>query len=159
MKEMVTAGNCPWRLTESASLRRWNWLRALRGTGVETMVPLELLLPPPPPPDELALDGRVVPVVEVLALDEMLLEVLVLESTLAFEPEEGDSAEPELTLDSADDVPRFAADSAEVEDAGDERPPEVEGVNSVLLAGADEAAPAPEDDPAVLDAATEVLPD
>ena len=80
-----------------------------------------------------------VPLVEVLALDEMLPVVLVLESTvaLALAVEAGESAEPELTLDSADGVLVFAEDSAEVEDAGDARPPEVEGVSSALLEEAD----------------------
>ena len=53
----------------------------------------------------------------------------------------------------------FAEKSAEVEDAGDARAPEVAGFNSALLEDEDEAAPAPDDDPAVFDTAAEdVLP-
>ena len=116
---------------------------------------------PPPPLDE-PLDARVVPVVEVLALDEILPVVLAVESTVVLAPvvEAGDSAALELTLDTAEVVLLFAGASAEVEDAGDESAPEVEGINNELPEEADDAAPAPEDDPAVFDAAgVEVLPD
>jgi hypothetical protein len=160
LKEIVTAGNCPWRLMESDSLRRWNWLIALKGTGVETTVPLLLLLPPPPPPpppplEEPVFDARVVPLVEVLALDEMLLVVLESTLLLVLDVEADESAEPVLTLESADGVLRLAEESAEVEDAGDERPPEVEGVNRELPEALEARAPAPEDEPAVFDAAPE----
>src|SRR5579883_588939 len=50
LNETVTAGNCPCRLTESASLSVWNCVNALSGTGMATggaAVP-----PPPPPPPE-----------------------------------------------------------------------------------------------------------
>ena len=75
MNEIVTTGNCPWRLIESDSLRRWKELNALKGTGVATTAPLVLLLLPPPPEGPV-LEEREVPLVDVFALDEMLRVVL-----------------------------------------------------------------------------------
>jgi len=139
-------------LIESASLRRWKRLKALRGTGVETSAPPVLPLPPPPP-EELELDAREVPLDDVFALEEMLLPVLVLDSTVerVLAVEEGDSAEVELAfVDKAVAVFWLAAARADVEDAADERAPPEEGFRSVPE-DEDEAAPAPDDEPAVCD--------
>jgi hypothetical protein len=144
-------------LTERASLRVWNLVKAASGIGVERAT---LLLLPPPPPDEPCpevLDDpeREVPPVDTVALEEMLLFVLVLESTVALEPvvEDGESAELELTLDVANEVFVFAETNADVEDAGVERPTVEDGESNPLLEDDDAEAPAPDDDPAVLDAA------
>jgi hypothetical protein len=79
---------------------------------------LLLLLPPPLPPEPL-LDVvvRVVPLVEVFALEEMMPVVLVRDSTvaLALAVDVGDSAEVKLALDTLGVVLVFAFDSAEVE--------------------------------------------
>ena len=91
-------------------------------------------------------------------LDEMLLAVLALNSTVVLAPavEEGDNAEFELTLDTADAVPALAEASAEFDDATDVRAPAEDGVSSALPEDADEPAPAPEDEPAVFDVGVEV---
>jgi hypothetical protein len=126
---------------------------------VETAAPLLPLPPPPPPPDEPAEDvpvERDVPLTEVFALDEMLLPVLVLDSTveLALAVEEGDSAEFELLFDIPSAVPVLAEASADVEAADEIALPE-DGVNNALPGEADAPAPAPDDDPAVFDTAVE----
>lgn len=160
-------------MTESGSLRLSKWLIALSGTGVDT-AELAVLLRLPPPPDEpepddpcaevLADAERVVPLEEVFALEEMLLEVLVLVSTVEFAlaVEEGDSAEPEFTLDSADVVLLLAVASGEVDDALDETPATNDGVNSALPGEGVEPEPAPDEEPAVFDVGVveeEPLPD
>ena len=100
---------------------------------------------------------REVPLTEVFALDEMLLLVLMLDSTEELAPavEVGDSAE-ELTLDRGDKIFVLAAASAEVDDAEDEMLPAEEGVNSEFPEEADAPAPAADDEPALFDVATEV---
>ncbi len=107
-------------------------------------------LPCPPDPDDPA---REVPLVETVALDEMLLFVLVFESTVALDPavEAEASADSELTLDAALVFEVAAVVSADVEDVFEETPALEEGDNSEVAADADADAPAPDDDPAVLD--------
>src|ERR1700722_14540220 len=95
LKEMVTAGNCPWCAIASASLSVWNRVKALRGTGVwRAAAPPAELPPPPPPPDvppeepaELVDDaGREVPLTDVFALEAMPAELLALDSTVEVAP-------------------------------------------------------------------------
>src|SRR5580693_98488 len=106
---------------------------ALRGTGVWTSVaPVEPEPPPPPPEleepalDELVDDVREVPLKDVVALEEIPVEVLVLDKTVAvvLDVEDGDSAEVELlALLETDEVkPMLFGDSADVEDAVDPTP-------------------------------------
>ena len=76
---------------ESDSLCVWKCASALRGTGVEGPVLLELLLPDTPPllPEplpvlaELDVLERVVPLTDVFALEEMLPDELELDRTEA----------------------------------------------------------------------------
>jgi hypothetical protein len=86
----------------------------------------------------------------VVALDEMLPEVLELERTLpvVLALEDPFSAEVELTLDIPPDVPAFPGARADVVEAPVERPEVDVGVSRVV-AGAALPAPAPEDEPAV----------
>jgi hypothetical protein len=132
-------------------------VKALSGTGMES-VGLPVLEPPPEPPpepDEALTAGRVVPLREVFALEEMPVEVLVLDKTVLLElvVEAGDSAELDLTVDAFNAVLCFAEASAEVEDAGDDETPVTEvGDSSAVPDDAEPPAPAPEDDPAVFEA-------
>jgi hypothetical protein len=141
-------------LIESDSLRRWKWLNALSGTGVATTALLPPLPPPPPPPEEPDVPvEREVPLKEVFALDEILLLVLALDSTveLALAVDDGDSAEFELTLVTPS-VLELAEASADVEDVAEDAPEEiafVEGVSSALPGEGDAPAPAPDEEPAV----------
>ncbi len=123
-----------------------------------TTEPLEPLPLPDEPPDEVPVE-REVPLTDVFALDETLLPVLVLDNTVLLAPavEVGDSAEPELTLDTPGAALVFAALSAEVEDVPEESAPLDEGVSSALPGEAEAPAPAPEDEPAVFPAAELVL--
>ncbi len=82
---------------------------ALSGMGVGRVGPLEPL-PPPPPEDPGAAvveePERVVPLNDVLVLEEMPVELLVLDRTLPRELEldDAESAELEFTVDAADGV-------------------------------------------------------
>jgi hypothetical protein len=117
------------------------------------------MLPPllPDPAAVLEDAEREVPLTEVVALEEMLLVVLVFESTVALvlALEDGDSAEVEATLEAADVVLTFAEANAEVDDAGDETPAVEDGVSSALPGDGVAPAPAPDDEPAVFDAIAE----
>jgi hypothetical protein len=145
-------------LTDSDSLRRLKWLKALNGTGVATTALLPLLpLPPPPPlpPDAELPVERVVPPNDVFALEETLLLLLVLVSTveLALAVEVCDNADPELTPDIPNAEPALAGASAEVDDVAkfaDEEIAFVEGVSSALPGEGELPEPAPDDEPAVL---------
>jgi hypothetical protein len=138
-------------------------VNALSGTGVDNAALLVVLLPPPPPPpllDELPVDvDRDVPAVEVVALDDVPVLVLVLDSTVEFVPavELVDSAELEFTLPAADVTPVFPDDSAEVVDAVEDTPLFSDDVSFDVVA-APELAPAPDDDPAVFDAPAATVP-
>jgi hypothetical protein len=148
-------------LIESASLVGTKCANALNGTGVWSELLLVLLDPPPPPPlDELPVDvGRDVPLTDVVALDDVLVFELVVESTVAVVPvvDEVDSAELEFTGDAADVDVVLPEDNADVVDDADETPLDDVGVNSDVLA-APELAPAPDDDPAVFDAVAGTVP-
>jgi hypothetical protein len=149
-------------LIESASLVGTNCVNALNGTGVASAgLLLELLdPPPPPPPDELPVDvDRVVPASDVVALDDVPVLVLVLESTVGLVPavELVDNAELEFTLDVADVTPLFPADNAELDAVDDDTPLFSEDESSDVLPPPPPA-PAPDDDPAVLDAVAPTVP-
>src|SRR5208337_1396376 len=125
-----------------------------------TAAPEPLLLPLPLEPCDDVPAERDVPLSDVFAFDEMLPVVLALDNTVVLAPavEERDSAELEFTLE-ADVVLLLAAASAEVDDAAEEARPAEDGVNSALPGDTVAPAPAPEDDPAVLDVAVvEELP-
>lgn len=90
---------------------------------------LALLLPDPPPPElplvleELDELDRVVPLDEVLALEEMLLDELELERTEVCElVVEVFSAEVEWALDAVELLAALPDDSAEVEAEAEETP-------------------------------------
>lgn len=123
---------------------------------------LELLLPDPPPlppellpavEEELELD-LVVPLSDVFALEEMLLDELVLDSTEFCEAVGVFNAEVELILDCDEPAPD---DSAEVDAEAGETPLVALGLNRPLLAVVLDA-PAPEDDPPVLEACAGTVP-
>jgi hypothetical protein len=96
----------------------------------------------------------VVPPRDVVALEEMLVVVLVLDSTVALElaVDDGESAEVGLNIDAV--VLWFREASAEVAAAGDDTADDAaDAVSSAFPPLADPPAPAPDDDPAVFDAA------
>src|ERR1700722_1890482 len=110
---------------------------ALNGTGVCTRVVPVLVLLDPPALEELEVLLREVPLKDVFALEEMLVEVLALDKTVAFVAavEDGDSAEVGVTLLERE-----------------------EGVNMAFPVEGATPEPAPDDEPAVFDAvAFEVL--
>lgn len=102
----------------------------------------------------LVVDERVVPPKDVVALEETLLEVLALDRTVALlaAVEDGERAEVEATLEAADVVLTLLDASAEVVEAGAETPAVEEGDKSALPGEAATPDPAPDDDPAVVDA-------
>jgi hypothetical protein len=135
-------------LIESASLWVSKWVKALSGTGFDTTV---LVLPEDPPPPLLDDVGREVPLKEVFALDEMAPLVLAFDSTVEveFAVEDGESAELELTLF----VLGVVTLNADVEAAGCDAALVMEdGVSCAFPADAPPPAPAPDDEPAELEA-------
>jgi hypothetical protein len=142
-------------LIESASLDGTKCVNALNGTGVarEGLL-LELPDPPPPPLDELE---REVPLSDVVALDEVPVLVLMLESTVEPAAEDDESAELELALEIEGVELILPGDSADVEAVADETPFVVDGVSRELLEPF-EPDPAPDDEPAVLDAVAATVP-
>ena len=137
---------------ERGSLCLRRVVKALSGTGVERAPTLPAFDEPPPElPDA---DARVVPASEVLALEEILDVVLVLERTVCVEVEveEGASADVDAALGmAAVAVLMFPEARAEVDEAGVETPVVEEGVKRELPAEAAAPDPAPEDEPAVFD--------
>ena len=170
LNEIVTAGNWPWWLMESDSLCVWKCANALSGTGLAG--PLLLLPPepptPPPPPDVLPLLDpvleepvvleRLVPLCEVLALEDVLVVVLVLARTEDCAVELVDrSADVDETLDVAVVVPELLDNSADVDAEAEETPLVTLGVNRPLVAVL-LPDPAPDDEPAVLEACAATVP-
>jgi hypothetical protein len=145
-------------LIESDSLDGTKCVNVLNGTGVarEGLL-LELPDPPPPPLEELE---REVPLSDVVALDEVPVDVLVLESTVELVPavEAVESAELEFTLEIAGVELVLPEDRAQVEAVAGETPFVVDGVSRELLERF-EPAPAPDDEPPVLDAVAATVPD
>ena len=130
-------------------------MSALSGTGVGTVA----ALPAPPPPAEDCAEAvmdpaRVVPVREVLALEEMPVDVDVLVKTLVVEVEveDAESADVEVTGEIADVAllvfPLARGDIAEV---GSETVAEADGVSRAFPVEVLAPAPAPDEDPAVFD--------
>ena len=145
-------------MIESASLEAWKCVKALRGTGVATVVDDVLLELPPavvvPEPE------RVVPPWEVFVLDETPVEVEVLERTLLVLPVvlEVESAEPELTVVRAELVDWLLDESAELVVEAELTPLVVEAVKVELPELAAVPEPAPDEEPAVADGVVATLP-
>jgi hypothetical protein len=134
-------------LTESASLDVSKWVNALSGTGVETVEFVVLL----PPDDDAVVPvdaGREVPLTEVVALAEIPVLVLALARIVPV-VEDGESAELEFTFSAVEVVLTPAEDSADVEEAGPELEDVVSSAFPELAAAPD---PAPDDEPALLEA-------
>ncbi len=153
-------------MIESDSLVGTKWVNALNGTGCATVVLPEPLDPPPPPPleeplvevldDPVELE-REVPLAEVVALEEVLVDVLAVVSALALLLAELDSGELEFTV-AVDGVDvALLGDSAEVELAVEDTPLVAEDVSRDALAPLDPE-PAPADDPCVLDPVAATVP-
>jgi len=116
--------------------------------------------PPPPPPDELPVEvDRDVPLTDVVALDDVAVVVLVVESTVEVVPvvDDEDSAELEFTGDAADVDVVLPDANADVVDDADETPLDDVGVSSDVV-DPPEPDPAPDDDPSVLDACAGTVP-
>lgn len=145
---MVTAGNCPWRLTDSASLSVWKWANALNGTGVGRAAAVAVPLGDAPDPDE--------PEFEVLVTEEEVVALLAVDNTVAVElaVAEGESGEVDAVLDTVGGLLRFAEANADVEKTG-EIPAVEDGVSNAFPAVRPVPDPAPEDDPSVFDATAE----
>ena len=95
-----------------------------------------------------------VPANDVFALDDMLLEVLALDKTVAVvvAVEDGDSADVDATLDAAVVVLTLPETKADVVEAGAETPAVEEGLKQrVTRRSATTPEPAPDDEPAVFD--------
>ena len=150
-------------MIESASLVGTKCANALNGTGVwSAELLLELLDPPPPPPPaELPVEvDRDVPLADVVALDDVAVLVLVVESTDEVVPvvDDVDSAELEFTGDAADVVVVLPEANADVDDDAEETPlDDADGVSSDVVAPPPPD-PAPDDDPAVLEACAPTVP-
>jgi hypothetical protein len=122
-------------------------VKALNGTGIDgagapLLVLAALVLP-------LAAAGRVVPLTDVVAFDDVPVEVLAFDNTFELALDEDDSAEDVFTL------PVFTFDgvTADVEDPGEDAALLVEvGVSFAFPGDAAAPEPAPDDDPAVFDA-------
>ena len=151
-------------MIESASLVATKCENALSGIGVGAVIVVPLLDPPPPPPPLVPSPvvvpepERVVPPCEVVALDEILVEVLVLESTVEFAVEPVDSADVEFTLEAPVVEPLLDELRAELEDTGADTPDVALGLSSEPPATAPALAPAPLDEPAVLEAVAATVP-
>jgi hypothetical protein len=102
----------------------------------------------------------VVPAKEVVAVEEMFVDVLVLDKTLALVSalDEVESGDVELTLEAADVVLILLETSADVEEADEETPAVAEGLNSALPGEATTPDPAPEEEPAVFETGVEDTP-
>lgn len=137
-------------------------MNALNGTGPwDAAEPAELAPPDAPAVAPSAaldvVDARDVPARDVFALEEMLPDALLTDSTLpaAFAFADGSSAEVELTLEVSGVEPIPPATKADVEDGGTETPAVDAGANNAFPAEGVTPAPAPEDEPAVLEATAE----
>ena len=129
--------------------------------------------PPPPPPPEPLFDApgaavvpepeRVVPLVAVLALDEVLEAVLTLPRTeeLVWLFEALDRLDDVLTEERAELAEPFVVEEderAELEAAEVPTPVVEDGVRRLLPEDAVDPAPAPEEEPAVFDATAATVP-
>ena len=121
-----------------------------------------VLLPEPPPPPAAVPSAAVVPeparevpLGAVVALEEML--PLVLEIAPGFVLFDDDKAELELTAEGLDAVPRLPEFSTEVDEAGVETPVLLVDFSSDAAEAAPPA-PAPEDEPPVLEGVAATVP-
>ena len=109
--------------------------------------------PPPLPPAAVVDALRVVPLAEVFALDEMLPVVLAVPSVVA-EPDRLellDRAEDPLTEELPIAVLTLEVDREELADAGELTPAVAEGDRRAFPVAVEPPAPAPEEEPAVLE--------
>jgi hypothetical protein len=154
LNEMVTAGNCPCRLTASASLRVCTRVKALKGTGVCNAALLEVAAAPAPP--AAAVEGLPSPAAMLPAAEPprappptTVLAACVLDAV--------DNAEVTLVLE-VSAVPRAVAVSAEVVAGAADTPLVEEAVRSALPVEELTPEPAPEEEPAVLGVAEDADP-
>jgi hypothetical protein len=124
-----------------------------------------VVLPAAPAPEDagtalLVVEARVVPAKDVVALEEMLLDVLAFDKTVEFAVavEVGDNADVEATLDAAVVVLTFPETSADVVEAGAETPAVEEAINRALPDDAATPDPAPDEEPAVFDTGADDTP-
>jgi len=124
------------------------------------VVPLVELPPPPPPPSPVVVPEpeRVVPPCDVFVLDDKVGELLTLESTVEFDVEPVDNADVEFTLEAPVVLLTVVELNAEVEDADEPTPVVALGLSSVPPDTAPALAPAPLEEPAVLEATAATVP-
>ena len=113
LKEMVTAGNCPWCAMERASLCVSKCVKALSGTGVGTALSAWRRSSAAAGG---ARRGRVVPFSDVFALDDTPLEVPALDSTLG-ETLEDEGKRAALEVDARSGAAALLAEEESVESA------------------------------------------
>ena len=114
--------------------------------------------PPVPSPAVVPEPERDVPLTAVFALEEVLVDVPVLESTVEFAVDVVDKAEVEFTLEAPVVVVAALEVNAEVPDADAEMPDVAEAVNIEEAEGAPALAPAPLDEPAVAEGVAATVP-
>ena len=127
------------------------------------MVPLVDPPPPPPPPPlpspvVVPEPERVVPPCDVFVLDDSVGVLLALESTVEFAVEPVDSADVEFTLEAPVVLLTVAELNAELPAADEPTPVVALGLNSVPPDTAPALAPAPLEEPAVLEATAATVP-
>jgi hypothetical protein len=120
------------------------------------------VLPAAPPPEDpgerlVVVEARVVPANEVLALDDMLLDVLAVDNTVVA-VEDGESADVDATLDAPVVVLRLPETKADVVEAGVETPAVEEAFKSALPDEATTPEPAPDEEPAVFETGVDETP-
>ncbi len=134
------------------SLCVWKWVNALSGIGVARGALFRRCSHHRSPPlEDACVDdpGRVVPLADVFALEEMPVLELAVVSTVALAVDDDVSAELLFTLDTA--VVVLPVLEANVGVGGCDTPLVADGVNRALPVDAVAPAPAPEDEPAVFD--------
>jgi hypothetical protein len=104
-------------------------------------------------------EARVVPANDVVALDDMLLDVPAVDNTVVVAAvEDGESADVDATLDATVVLPTLLAISADVVEAGVETPAVEEALKSALPDEATTPEPAPDEEPAVFKTGVDETP-
>jgi len=131
------------------------------GFGRGVVVPLEAPPPPPPVPSPAVVPEpeRDVPLTAVFALEEVLVDVEALESTVELDVDVVDNAEVEFTLEAPVVVAVLPGEIAEVLDAGVETPVVDDAVSIEAADVAPALAPAPLDEPAVAEGVAATVPE
>src|SRR5262249_6423421 len=158
LKEIVTAGNWPWRFTESDSLSVWKCAKALSGTGVcvgTAAAPALATAALPPATGACCVGcefGRDVPS-GVVTPEAALLEALAVVRMVLLEDADAAaaSAAAALALEVASVVWTMLVFSGEVVATAGEPPDAEEGVSRALPVTGAAPDPAAEDEPAVFD--------